>query len=255
MNIIERLERAQEQTWWLPSSVEVHETAEYCLYQNGDTFYVVRFTPTPDRIHACLEEIVAIIGEVPALFSLFPHRHDSVVVAALCRRGFVLKQRHQARVIEVAKYKRPSSSSIQVLMVQTFDQMKQLYQLRAQSFGQVFDVSDETLRLYVKDATATKARVRQFLALDAESGQAVSQAGMSIYPDLKVAFFFAGGTITEARQKGAYTALVAARVAYARSVGIDYVGLFAREDTSAPIVAKQGFEQCGEMHYWSLNGG
>ena len=32
-----------------------------------------------------------------------------------------------------------------------------------------------------------------------------------------------------------------------RSIGMEHVGLFAREDTSAPIVTQHGFEYCGEM--------
>ena len=81
----------------------------------------------------------------------------------------------------------------------------------------------------------------------------MSQAGLSIFQDLSFALLFAGGTITSARGQGAYTALVAARIAYARSIGIKHVGLFAREDTSAPIVDRQGFINYGEMQQWSLN--
>ena len=76
---------------------------------------------------------------------------------------------------------------------------------------------------------------------------------MSLFPDLHFSFLFAGGTLEQARGKGSYTALVAARIAYAASIGIEHVGVFAREDTSAPIVTKQGFGLCGEMQDWNRN--
>ena len=138
-------------------------------------------------------------------------------------------------------------------MIETFEEMKQIYLLRQQVFEARDLESDETILRYLKDASGSNARVRQFLAMDARSGEPISQAGMSLYPDLKVAFMFAGGTLESARGSGAYTALVAARVRYARSIGIEYIGLFAREDSSSPIVARQGFEYCGEMQEWRLN--
>ena len=62
--------------------------------------------------------------------------------------------------------------------------------------------------------------------------------------------FFAGGTINAHRKRGAYTALVSARIEYAKTLGYQFVGLFAKEDSSAPIVAKHGFRRCGDMIYW-----
>ena len=140
-------------------------------------------------------------------------------------------------------------------MAETFEEMKQIYLLRQRVFGGRALESDEVIRRYLRDASGPNARVRQFLAVDAQSGEPISQAGMSLYPDLSVAFMFAGGTLESARERGAYTALVAARAAYARSIGVEYIGLFAREDSSSPIVARQGFEYCGEMQEWRLNGG
>ena len=35
---------------------------------------------------------------------------------------------------------------------------------------------------------------------------------------------------------------------------MDWVGLYAKVETSAPIVAKQGFERFGEMTFWAPEG-
>ncbi len=53
-----------------------------------------------------------------------------------------------------------------------------------------------------------------------------------------------------ARGRGAYSALVAARVAAAAELGASLVGIFAKTDTSAPIVGKQGFRRIGRKSYW-----
>ncbi len=255
MNLIEKLESAQEQTWWLPESVVIHEGPDHCFYQHGGRFNIVRFTPSADELESRLNQILEVVGSEPARFTFLPHRHDEEVLQALKAAGFVSGQRHEARVIHVDNYARTPPADIKVIMVETLEDMKRVYSVRSEAFGDEASESDETLRLYLKAASGSNARVRQFLAIDAHSGEPLSQAGMSLFPDLKFSFLFAGATLECVRGRGAYTALVAARVAYACSVGIEHVGLFAREDTSAPIVSRHGFEHCGEMQYWVLNEG
>ena len=254
MNLIEKLESVQEQTWWLPDSVVIHEGPDHCFYHHGGRFNIVRFTPSADELESRLNQVLEVVGAESAQFTFLPHRHDGEVLAALKAAGFVSGQRHEARVIHVDNYARTPPADIKVIMVETFENMKRVYSVRSEAFGDKVLESDESLRLHFKAASGSNARVRQFLAVDSQSGDPLCQAGMSLYPKLKVAFLFAGGTLEAVRGKRAYTALVAARVAYARSMGIEYVGLFAREDTSAPIVTRQGFQHCGEMHNWGLNG-
>ena len=254
MKIIERFEKAQEQTWWLPASVVIHEGPDHCFYRNGGRFNIVRFTPSADELESRLNHILAVVGAEPAQFTFHPHRHDEEVLGVLKAGGFVSGQRYEARVIHVDHYMRTPPEDIKVIMVETFENMKRVYSVRSEAFGDKVLESDETLRLYLKASSGSNARARQFLAIDAHSGEPLSQAGMSLFPDLKFSLFFAGATLAAVRGRGAYTALVAARVAYAHSIGIEHVGLFAREDTSAPIVTRHGFEHCGEMQYWVLNG-
>ncbi|MEE2779904.1 MAG: hypothetical protein VYE15_05250 [Myxococcota bacterium] len=254
MKVIERLEVAHGQTWWLPESVVIHQGPDHCFYHHGGRFNVIRFTPSPDEMESRLNQILEVVGAEKTQFTFLPHRHDEGVLEALKAAGFVPGNRYEGRVIHVDKYARTPPADIQVIMVETFEDMKRVYSVRREAFGSGEPESEENLRLYLKASTGPKARVRQFLAIDGHSGEPLSQAGMSLFPDLKLSFLFAGATLESARGRGAYTALVAARVSYARSIGIEHVGLFAREDTSAPIVARQGFERCGEMHCWVLNG-
>ena len=254
MNFIEKLESAHAQTWWLPESVLIHEGADHCFYHHSGRFNIVRFNPSPEELESRLNEILELVGSEPAQFTFLPHRHDEKLLGALKAAGFVSGQRHEARVIHVDNYARTPSEEIKVIMVETFDDMKRVYSVRNQAFGDTTTESDEALRFFLNASTGANARARQFLAIDAHNGEPLSQAGMSLFPDLKFALLFAGATLPTARKRGAYTALVAARVAHARSIGIEHVGLFARDDTSAPIVTRHGFEHCGEMQYWVFNG-
>jgi GNAT superfamily N-acetyltransferase len=55
--------------------------------------------------------------------------------------------------------------------------------------------------------------------------------------------YLVGGAVTEqARGRGVYRALVAARVAFLRDRGIEYAVIHASEATSAPMLEHLGFE-------------
>lgn len=253
MNIMETLEKAQAQTWWLPETATIYEGADFCYYRLGEKYFIVRFSPNDDDIENTFAHILHTVGGEPLRFVYMPHRHNSLILEHVLRLGFVRNNRYEARAIHVDHYERSSSPRFQVVMVQTLEEMKQVYEVRRKVFASTVSEPVENLQRFLRDATGPNARVRQFLVLDTETGEPVSQAGMSLFPDLGFAFLFAGGTVEEARGLGAYTSSVAARVAYAKSIGIAHVGLFAREDTSSPIVARQGFDVYGEMQDWNLN--
>ena len=253
MQIIEKLEKAQEQTWWLPSSATIYEGDDHCYYKHNGKYFIVRFTPRDNDINPLLLQIMQVVGSDPVRFIYMPHRHNESIRQAFLHAGFTQNNRYEARAIHVDDYNKQPPAHIQTIMVQTFEEMKQVYEVRRQVFGSDTPEPEENIRRFLKEATGSESRVRQFFAIDTRTGEAISQAGMSLFHSLRFSFLFAGGTLEQARKRGSYTSLVAARIDYARSVGIEHVGLFAREDTSAPIVAKQGFGLYGAMEDWNLN--
>ena len=98
--------------------------------------------------------------------------------------------------------------------------------------------------------TEPGARVHRCVAYDEITGQPLASGGMSLFPELGFGLLWAGGTVPEARGRGAYSAVVAARVACARELGFSMEGLYARVGSSAPIVAHQGFSRSGRMVCW-----
>jgi GNAT superfamily N-acetyltransferase len=67
-------------------------------------------------------------------------------------------------------------------------------------------------------------------------------AAASYAPFERSAFLMGGVVLADYRSRGLYRALVQARMAHARARGIPLVTSHAREQTSAPILEKMGFE-------------
>ena len=252
-SLIDTLETAQAQTWWLPESATLYEGENYCLYRLNDRYEIVRFHPPEGGAEQLLHEVLKIVDGAPARFVFFPHRHQREVKEAILRAGFQEENRYEARVIGVESMRPESPPYIEVRRATTLEEMRTIYGIRRQIFGSATPEPEENLRRYLAEANAEPPRVRQFYAIDQRSGETISQAGMSIFTDLNFSFLFAGGTLATARGRGAYTALVNARVAYAKSIGLKHVGLFAKEDSSSPILARQGFTSHGEMYQWCLS--
>ena len=253
-SLIDTLEIAQAQTWWLPESAILYEREHYCFYLLNGRYHIIRFHPPEGETERLLHEILKITDDTHTRFAFFPHRHQQEVQETLTRVGFQKKSRYEARAISVDSEIREPPSYIEVKRVTLFEEMKTVYEIRLGIFGNRESEPEDNLRRYLAEATAEPPRVRQFYAIDQRSGEAISQAGMSIFPDLGISFLFAGGTLASARGQGAYTALIHARVAYAKSIGIKHVGLFAKEDSSSPILARQGFKSYGELQDWHLKG-
>ena len=95
------------------------------------------------------------------------------------------------------------------------------------------------------------ARVQRFVAYDGD--EPVSSGGVNIYPELGFGLLWAGGTVPAARGRGAYSAILAARIACAAARGLRFIGLYARVGTSSPVVAAQGFDSVGRMTYWETS--
>lgn len=73
---------------------------------------------------------------------------------------------------------------------------------------------------------------------------------MTFFDELNFGLIWAGGVVKHHRGHGAYTALLAARAQVAAQRDLTLLGLYARANTSAPIVAAQGFQRYGEMTHF-----
>ena len=81
-------------------------------------------------------------------------------------------------------------------------------------------------------------------------GAPVASAGSTVDGD--ALRFWDGSVLPTARGRGAYRALVARRLADARTTSADFTLVKAVDDTSAPILERLGFRPYGEQRCWSM---
>jgi GNAT superfamily N-acetyltransferase len=87
----------------------------------------------------------------------------------------------------------------------------------------------------------------------ADDGRPVSSGRLELAPGRDFAGLYGGGTDPDFRGRGVYRALVAARAAEARRLGVRYLTVDARE-TSRPILQRLGFTPLATMTGWEIGG-
>lgn len=166
------------------------------------------------------------------------------------RRGYSVYAAHRAVWLPVSAW-RAKASDFSVKAVRTRRQLEDLYRVVGAAFGGDRRPADPELVAEL-DACGPGRRVQRFVVYLA--GQPVCSGGMTVFPEAAFGFLWAGGTVPEARGRGAYRALLQARVQAAEELGLGAVGLYARTTTSLPIVEALGFEVGGGMRLWERRG-
>lgn len=168
---------------------------------------------------------------------------------ALAAQRFVEGHTFEARVLSPEAYVARPSPDVVVRRVEDLAGFRDFRDVVAAAFGVTVAYSDEELLAEIPGARGPEARSRRYVVY--AKGRPVGAGGINLYPDLSIGFLWAGGTVPDAQGRGCYSALVAARMAELRALRVELAGVYARVETSAPIVAAQGFEKVGEMTYWA----
>ena len=169
----------------------------------------------------------------------------------LAVEGYVPGNIHDVYYKRVAAHQPSQQARFEISQVRNTDQLRLHARVNALAFGTpVRDQDADNAEHLLQEYNSARPRAVQMLATDMASQQAVGSGGMSLFDDHQAGLLFGGGTIPTARNQGVYGAMLDARMLYAKERGIDFVGVFARQSSSSPIVAKHGFIKCGEMTYW-----
>lgn len=249
----ERLERSQWDFFWVPADVEVLDrpdvAAVRCRRPLPHLNMVTRARVEPERAPGLVEEITAWLGAHRSRW-LCPDTFDrGPLEGALTAARWAPVSFHEARVIHPARYARRPPAGPRVARVETLEALRDCVEVTDRAFGRAVTRVDAELEAELRGCAPRDGRTHRYVVY--ANGAPVASGGFNWFPDLRLAFLWAGGTVPEARGRGAYTALVAARVEAAKRLGAEWVGLYAKDDTSAPIVAAQGFERVGEMRFWA----
>ncbi len=248
------LERTQWDFFWLPEDAEVCDRPEILYARCARD---VPYLNTVARTRAPAERLPELVREVDAAHAgvlsrwLVPGTYDTAPLeAALDAAGYLPAHEHFAYATDVETFRPRGLPGILVRPVDGLERLRDCTSVVDRAFGGPLDRTESELRDDLARCTEPEARVFRCVAYDETTGDPLASGGMNLYPELGFGFLWAGGTVPEARGRGAYSAVVAARVARAHELGFRMVGLYARVGTSAPIVARQGFAQYGRMVYW-----
>jgi hypothetical protein len=141
-----------------------------------------------------------------------------------------------------------SVSAVTVRRVVDEQTLRDAWAVIAAGFERPVTGSAQELKQELTACASPTGRVQRFVAY--LNGEPVSSGGLSLHPELSFGFLWAGCTVPAARGRGAYSAIVAERVRCALQLGAEFVGSYARQNTSSPLLAAQGFAVVGQMTYW-----
>lgn len=254
----EILESAVADFWWLPPHATVvsrpeityvHSPVHARLYNT-----VARVSAPSVRYEALLDEVGAAHRERPSDWKLAAPSLDDTLEGMLEGRGYRLAAEAIATSIAVDATRPPTPDWVAIHQVTTRAALRAQYDVMDQAFGnETRDVPDEELDHHLSNSVGPDARCRRFLAIDLATDRPVATASYNIFQALGFGFLWGGSTVPEARGRGAYSALVTARMQDARARGLHHVGLHAMTTTSAPILARQGFEAHGPCRVWQYD--
>lgn len=250
----ELLARTQWDTFWVPDDVTVtaRPSAIYlsCPRDLPSLNVVLHCSAASSELPAFVAEVAQAHAGRESRFMVGPLFPGAPLDAALEAAGYGPADLHYGYVHEAAALARGLPKGIEVRPVTDVPSVEDWYRVAERAFGTARPVTPSEQVQVLAECTRPGARVYRSVAYDTASGAPISSGGLSLFPDLGIGLLFAGGTVPDARGRGAYTAVLADRAAHATSRGIPLVGLYARHDTSAPIVANLGFRRLREMRYW-----
>jgi hypothetical protein len=248
------LEQTQWDFFWAPADAEVVDRPELlyvrCPRDAPHLNAVTRVRAAPAALPALIEEVLAAHAGVRSRWMVVERQESAPLERALGRYGYAPVNETHASAIAVDDYRPRSAQGIEVRRVETLEGLRHCVAVIERTFPGSRRITEEELALDLSMCTGPAARVQRYVAHDVGRGEPVASGGLTLFPALRFGFLWSGGTVPGARGRGAYSAVMAARVARAREVGLTHVGLYAFTDTSAPIVARQGFTRHGAMTFW-----
>ncbi len=249
MTPAETLERTQWDTFWVPPDTEIVDRPDLlllgCPRPVGYLNVVLRTRAAPAALPALVTEVEHRQGTRHTRWMVTDTTPESPLESALGAAGWTPGVHHEVRVRAVSGWDR--RPTVEVQRVVTMAQLAQCVDVTLAAFGspRTFRPADLDAELH---ACRDGRKVSRFVAM--LDGRPVAAGGLTAFPELGFGLLWAGATLAEARGRGAYASLLAARIAHARRLGLGAVGLYAVADTSAPIVARFGFGSFGEMRFW-----
>ena len=154
----------------------------------------------------------------------------------LVARGFEVGIKEVVCAVDLANYFREGDPDIRVERVSNESQLNDFRSVAEEVFGKDFSFTTGVLAKCLADGSDAEVG---FVAYDGDTPVSIGRLDRAMGGTC--GGLYTGGTLPEYRCRGYYQAVVAARVAVARDVGLKYLWVDA-QPTSLPILKRLGFE-------------
>ncbi|MFB6262306.1 MAG: GNAT family N-acetyltransferase [Bradymonadaceae bacterium] len=255
MDIDRVLEAAVSDFFWAPDDVSVVERSEvtYAYSDRPGANYnnVPRTRPDRADVEALVDEVVDRHEGSWSRWGVKPTCDVPELREALAGAGYEPVHELAAYAVDPREYERDMPDDVQIEEVSDVEDLRRLYEIWDAAFGGAPDLSDEELAEEVETCTGEGRRVARFLVY--RDGEPAGTGGLTIFDDLEFGMIWGGAVREEHRGNGCYTALLQARADLAASRELRRIGLYARRETSAPIVDAHGFDRHGPVTHYYLD--
>jgi GNAT superfamily N-acetyltransferase len=245
------MERTQWDLFFVPPDTRIVDRPEllYCATPRDINHLnsVVRTRLDDTNRDAAIEEVRAAHSGVTSEWLVHDWLGNEALGPALTRYGYRPAVEHRAYVAST-DLELQANDRVAIRRVDTLEALRDGEAVFRRAFGLDREIIEQHEHQQLADCVDPKGRVHRFVVY--EHGEPVSGGAMTFFPALGFAMLWRGGTIPEARGRGLYKAVLRERMKFAKRHGIALVGLYAKLATSAPIVARLGFEGHGMMTFW-----
>ncbi len=256
------LEQTLWDHYWLPPFAHRVERPEviytHCPRDVLSLNMAVKVRAPEAQLPALVAEVREAHSSVESRWLLSPFSLSPALERALSAEGYVEEHHHHACAVDPRAWAPGEPGRVEVRQVSTAQGIRDVSAVAARAFGKPPpELTEDGVQSDLAGVIGPAPRTHRFVAYDRETGEALSSGGMNWFPDLRVCFLWGGGTVPAARGRGAYRAVVDARMKRAVELGARLVGVYAKVDTSAPILEALGFERHGPLVSWhgSASGG
>ncbi|MEL6181888.1 MAG: hypothetical protein AAFS10_23205 [Myxococcota bacterium] len=254
-----RFERAAADMFWVPEGVTVVERPEIIYTASPEpnlalnTVAYVRASNAQQSTQL-VHEVAQAHPQGSSRWALCAHAPAVGLRQALQAAGYREGHAHDLMVLPLAVGSdhetrlRPGPYTAQ--RVETLQHLRDAYMVGARAFQKnTPPPTDVQLTAELERTIHPEGRVARFVVY--AGGQPISAGGVTLHRSLGLGMMWAGGTVPTHRRRGAYRLLLQARIDWVSTFAhVDHIGFYARLNTSAPIVARYGFERHGRMTYW-----
>lgn len=241
------LERTQWDLFWLPPDAAVLDRPDLLAVRcPRPVQYLNAVLRTRGDAERHLAEVQALPSGRPLRWMVTDTWDAAPLTRVLQSHGYTPGEAHEVRVLPVDAWDR--TPTLDTRPVATMQGLRDCVAAANAAFGSTDVSSEESLAVDLRACTEGR-RVHRVVAYDAD-GAPVASGGLTAFPALSFGLLWAGGVVPGARGRGAYTSVLAARIAHAKALGLRWVGLYALASTSAPIVARFRFRDHGRMAFW-----